>query len=169
MPTCSRSACSAWPVAAAVMFFQLPHGLLAGRSDDVPPGPGRARYVAHTVAMYVFAGDVIVGALLQRGVVPPAAVGWYLVAAFSLGLLGSAAAFLQNGLYALTADIARASPIGLVGFSGYLLMLRAFSRLQDTPNAVVHQPRRETGQHRRRRSLRSSAPSAAGVGLASLA
>jgi putative peptidoglycan lipid II flippase len=61
-------------------------------------------YVAFTMSMYIFAGDVIVGALLQRGEFDAAdtQVVWYTLAAFSLGLLGTTRSrVLQNGLFAL--------------------------------------------------------------------
>lgn len=61
-------------------------------------------YVSITVALYVFAGDVIVGLLLQRGEFTAAdtQLVWYVVAAFALGLLGTTRSrLLQNGLYAL--------------------------------------------------------------------
>ena len=61
-------------------------------------------YVAFTVAMYVFAGDVIVGALLQRGEFDAAdtQLVWYTLGAFALGLLGTTRSrILQNGLFAL--------------------------------------------------------------------
>jgi putative peptidoglycan lipid II flippase len=61
-------------------------------------------YVAITAAVYVFAGDVVVGVLLERGEFEPAdtRMVWFVVAAFSLGLLGTTRSrLLQNGLYAL--------------------------------------------------------------------
>jgi putative peptidoglycan lipid II flippase len=61
-------------------------------------------YVAFTMSMYIFAGDVIVGGLLQRGQFDAAdtQVVWYTLAAFSLGLLGTTRSrVLQNGLFAL--------------------------------------------------------------------
>lgn len=61
-------------------------------------------YVAITVAMYVFAGDVVVGALLQRGefTARDSRLVWFIIAAFALGLLGTTRSrLLQNGLYAL--------------------------------------------------------------------
>lgn len=61
-------------------------------------------YVAPTVAIYVFAGDVVVGALLQRGEfgAEDARLVWFVLAAFALGLLGTTRSrLLQNGLYAL--------------------------------------------------------------------
>jgi putative peptidoglycan lipid II flippase len=61
-------------------------------------------YVAPTVAIYLFAGDVVVGALLQRGEFDAAdsRLVWFVLAAFALGLLGTTRSrLLQNGLYAL--------------------------------------------------------------------
>jgi putative peptidoglycan lipid II flippase len=61
-------------------------------------------YVAFTVAVYVFAGDVIVGALLQRGEfeASDSRLVWFVVGAFALGLIGTTRSrLLQNGLYAL--------------------------------------------------------------------
>jgi putative peptidoglycan lipid II flippase len=63
-----------------------------------------AFYVAFTAAIYIFAGDVVVGALLQRSEFSPAdsRLVWLTVAAFSLGLLGTTRSrLLQNALYAL--------------------------------------------------------------------
>ncbi len=61
-------------------------------------------YVAITAAVYVFAGDIVVGALLQRGQFDrqDTRLVWFTVAAFALGLLGTTRSrLLQNGLYAL--------------------------------------------------------------------
>lgn len=61
-------------------------------------------YVAITAALYLFAGDVVVGALLQRGEFTAAdsRLVWFVIAAFALGLLGTTRSrLLQNGLYAL--------------------------------------------------------------------
>jgi putative peptidoglycan lipid II flippase len=61
-------------------------------------------YVAPTVAVYVLAGDVVVGALLERGEFDPAdtRLVWFVLGAFALGLLGTTRSrLLQNGLYAL--------------------------------------------------------------------
>ncbi|MGQ0432657.1 MAG: murein biosynthesis integral membrane protein MurJ [Microthrixaceae bacterium] len=61
-------------------------------------------YVAITAAVYVFAGDVVVGALLQRGQfeADDTRLVWFVVGAFALGLLGTTRSrLLQNGLYAL--------------------------------------------------------------------
>lgn len=61
-------------------------------------------YVAITASLYLFAGDVIVGALLQRGEFDAAdsRLVWFVLGAFALGLLGTTRSrLLQNGLYAL--------------------------------------------------------------------
>ncbi|MGE3619282.1 MAG: murein biosynthesis integral membrane protein MurJ [Acidimicrobiia bacterium] len=61
-------------------------------------------YVAPTVAIYLVAGDVVVGTLLQRGEFDAAdtRLVWFTLGAFSLGLLGTTRSrLLQNGLYAL--------------------------------------------------------------------
>ena len=86
-------------------------------------------YVALTVALYVFAGDVIVGALLERGEFDAAdtQLVWYVVGAFALGLLGTTRSrLLQNGLYALDrpAIVARIAVlrVALAGLLGALLM-----------------------------------------------
>ena len=86
-------------------------------------------YVALAVALYVFAGDVIIGALLQRGEFDAAdtRLVWYMLAAFSLGLLGTTRSrLLQNGLYALNRPklVARIAVlrVALAGLIGALLM-----------------------------------------------
>jgi len=86
-------------------------------------------YVALAVALYVFAGDVIIGALLERGEFDAAdtRLVWYVLAAFSLGLLGTTRSrLLQNGLYALDRPkiVARISVlrVALAGLIGALLM-----------------------------------------------
>jgi putative peptidoglycan lipid II flippase len=61
-------------------------------------------YVGITAVVYVVAGDVVVGALLQRGEfdAEDTRLVWFVVAAFALGLLGTTRSrLLQNGLYAL--------------------------------------------------------------------
>ena len=61
-------------------------------------------YVALTAAVYIFAGDIVVGALLQRGEFTAAdtRLVWFVVGTFALGLLGTTQSrLLQNGLYAL--------------------------------------------------------------------
>lgn len=61
-------------------------------------------YVAPVAVLYVFVGDVIVGALLERGEFDAAdsRLVWFVIAAFAVGLLGTTRSrLLQNGLYAL--------------------------------------------------------------------
>jgi putative peptidoglycan lipid II flippase len=86
-------------------------------------------YVAITVSLYVFAGDVIVGLLLQRGEFTAAdtQLVWYVVAVFALGLLGTTRSrLLQNGLYALDRPklVARIAVfrVALAGLLGALFM-----------------------------------------------
>ncbi len=86
-------------------------------------------YVAITVAVYVFAGDVVVGALLQRGEFEAAdtRLVWFVVGAFALGLLGTTRSrLLQNGLYALDRSklVTRIAilRVGLAALLGALLM-----------------------------------------------
>lgn len=86
-------------------------------------------YVALTAALYVAAGDVIVGALLQRGEFDAAdtRLVWFVIAAFALGLLGTTRSrLLQNTLYALDRPklVARIAIVRVViaGALGALLM-----------------------------------------------
>jgi putative peptidoglycan lipid II flippase len=86
-------------------------------------------YVAITAALYVFAGDVIVGLLLQRGEFGPqdTRLVWFVLGAFALGLLGTTRSrLLQNGLYALNrpALVARIAiaRVALAALLGGLLM-----------------------------------------------
>jgi putative peptidoglycan lipid II flippase len=61
-------------------------------------------YVAITAALYIFAGDVVAGAVFQRSEFNAAdsRLVWFTVGAFSLGLLGTTRSrLLQNTLYAL--------------------------------------------------------------------
>jgi putative peptidoglycan lipid II flippase len=99
-------------------------------------------YVAFTVSMYVFAGDVIVGALFQRGEfdAQDTRAVWYVVAAFSLGLLGTTRSrLLQNGLYALNRSklVTRIAilRVALAGVFGALLMF-PFDRLAVVGSSV---------------------------------
>jgi len=99
-------------------------------------------YVAFTVSMYVFAGDVIVGALFQRGEfkADDTRAVWYVVAAFSLGLLGTTRSrLLQNGLYALNRSklVTRIAilRVALAGVFGALLMF-PFDRLAVVGSSV---------------------------------
>jgi putative peptidoglycan lipid II flippase len=86
-------------------------------------------YVAITVAVYVFAGDIVVGALLQRGQFEArdTRLVWLVVATFALGLLGTTRSrLLQNGLYALDRPklVARIAVVrvGLAAILGALFM-----------------------------------------------
>lgn len=92
-------------------------------------------YVAITASVYVFAGDIVVGALLQRGQFDrqDTRLVWFVVAAFALGLLGTTRSrLLQNGLYALDRPklVARIAivRVGLAAILGGLLMF-PFDRL----------------------------------------
>jgi putative peptidoglycan lipid II flippase len=92
-------------------------------------------YVAITAAVYVFAGDIVVGVLLQRGQFSPqdTRLVWFVVGAFALGLLGTTRSrLLQNGLYALDRPklVARIAivRVGLAALLGGLLMF-PFDRL----------------------------------------
>ena len=86
-------------------------------------------YVAPVAALYVLAGDVIVGALLERGEFDPAdtRLVWFVIGAFGLGLLGTTRSrLLQNALYALDRPklVARISVlrVALAAALGALLM-----------------------------------------------
>jgi putative peptidoglycan lipid II flippase len=88
-----------------------------------------AFYVAPIVALYLACGDVIVGALLQRGEFSrtDSRLVWYVVGTFSLGLLATTRSrLLQNGLYALDRQklVARISVlrVGLAVLIGALFM-----------------------------------------------
>jgi putative peptidoglycan lipid II flippase len=86
-------------------------------------------YVAPIVVLYLCAGDVIVGALLQRGEFTAAdtRLVWFVIGAFALGLLGTTRSrLLQNTLYALDRPklVARVSVlrVALAAGLGALLM-----------------------------------------------
>jgi putative peptidoglycan lipid II flippase len=120
----------------AVAAAELPELARLGRAgraqirDRMAAGMERITfYVAPTVAVYVLAGDVVVGALLQRGEFDPAdtRLVWFVVGAFALGLLGTTRSrLLQNGLYALdrTRLVARIAVVrvALAAVLGALLM-----------------------------------------------
>jgi putative peptidoglycan lipid II flippase len=120
----------------AVAAAELPELARLGRAgarairDRLDIGMERITfYVSITVALYVFAGDVIVGLLLQRGEFTAAdtQLVWYVVAAFALGLLGTTRSrLLQNGLYALDRPklVARIAVlrVALAAILGALLM-----------------------------------------------
>lgn len=88
-----------------------------------------AFYVAPIAALYIATGDVVVGALLQRGefTATDTRLVWYVIAAFSLGLLATTRSrLLQNGLYALDRQklVARISVlrVALAALIGAILM-----------------------------------------------
>ena len=95
----------------AVAAAELPELARIGRSgrtairERLHEGMERITfYVAITVAVYVAAGDVVVGLLLERGEFTAAdtRLVWFVIAAFALGLLGTTRSrLLQNGLFAL--------------------------------------------------------------------
>jgi putative peptidoglycan lipid II flippase len=92
-------------------------------------------YVAITASVYVFAGDIVVGVLLQRGQfrAEDTRLVWFVVAAFALGLLGTTRSrLLQNGLYAIDRPelVARIAivRVALAALLGGLLMF-PFDRL----------------------------------------
>lgn len=95
----------------SVAAAELPELARLGRTsrrairDRLHAGMDRVTfYVAFTAAMYVFVGDVVVAALLQRGefTAGDSRLVWFVVGAFALGLLGTTRSrLLQNGLYAL--------------------------------------------------------------------
>jgi putative peptidoglycan lipid II flippase len=99
-------------------------------------------YVAITASVYVFAGDVVVGALLQRGqfTAQDTRLVWFVVGAFALGLLGTTRSrLLQNGLYALDRPklVARIAivRVALAALLGGLLMF-PFDRLAVVGSSV---------------------------------
>ena len=100
-------------------------------------------YVAITAAIYVFAGDIVVGALLQRGEFTAAdtRLVWFVIGAFALGLLGTTRSrLLQNGLYALDRPriVARIAVlrVGLAAVLGGLLMF-PLDRLAVVGSSIV--------------------------------
>lgn len=126
----------------AVAAAELPELSRLGRAgkgairDRLHTGMERITfYVAITAAVYVFAGDVVVGVLLQRGEfsVQDTRLVWFVVGAFALGLLGTTRSrLLQNGLYALDRPklVARIAivRVALAALLGGLLMF-PFDRL----------------------------------------
>jgi putative peptidoglycan lipid II flippase len=126
----------------AVAAAELPELSRLGRAgrgairDRLHTGMERITfYVAITAAVYVFAGDVVVGVLLQRGEfsVQDTRLVWFVVAAFAFGLLGTTRSrLLQNGLYALDRPklVARIAivRVALAALLGGLLMF-PFDRL----------------------------------------
>ncbi len=104
-------------------------GVLRSRLDD---GLGRvAFYVVPTAAAYVVLGDLVVATLLQTGRfgADDTRLVWYVLGAFSLGLVATTASrLLQSGLYALgdarsPATIA-ATRVALTAVLGVVLMFQ---------------------------------------------
>ena len=103
----------------------------AGRvaHDHVParPGPGRGR----TATGRRSTSGCCSGCGCSSLVVVPAAIG-YLVLALSLGGAAEASGELVDGATLPIARILAGFALGLIGFSVYLFVLRAFYALQDT-------------------------------------
>lgn len=115
------------------IFFQLPHGLLAV-SLMTTFQPDLARAFVQT-AWSTFHARLLQGLRLLVAVMVPAAVG-YLTLSLLVATLGpDTAAFGPGGRFAEAVPVARAlagfAP-GLLGFSVYLFVLRAFYATQDT-------------------------------------
>ncbi len=102
-------------------------GTSAALAERLPAGLARiAFFVVGTSVAYLVLGDLVVGALLQTGEfrADDARLVWYVLAAFTLGLLATTTSRLvQNALYALgdtkgPAQIAavRVAAAGLLGF-----------------------------------------------------
>ncbi|HEX9765591.1 MAG TPA: murein biosynthesis integral membrane protein MurJ, partial [Nitriliruptorales bacterium] len=101
-------------------------------------------YVAITASVYLFAGDVVVGVLLQRGQFDQqdTRLVWFVVGAFALGLLGTTRSrLLQNGLYALDRPklVARIAVlrVALAALLGALLMF-PLDRLAVVGSSIQH-------------------------------
>lgn len=115
------------------IFFQLPHGLLAvSLMTTFQPDLARA-FVQK--AWTTFHDRLLQGLRLLVAVMVPAAVG-YLTLSLLVATLGpDTAAFGPGGRFAEAVPVARAlagfAP-GLLGFSVYLFVLRAFYATQDT-------------------------------------
>jgi putative peptidoglycan lipid II flippase len=113
----------------AFMFFQLPHGLLAV-SLMTTFQPDLARAAVHR-DWSLFNERLLLGLRLLSLVVVPAAIG-YLVLALSVGGAAEASGELVDGATLPIARILGGFALGLIGFSTYLFVLRAFYALQDT-------------------------------------
>ena len=138
----------------AVAAAELPELSRLGRSGSevmrARLGVGLERitfYVALAAALYLFAGDVIIGALLQRGEFDASdtRLVWYTLAAFSLGLLGTTRSrLLQNGLFALDRPqlVVRIAVLRVVlaGLIGAILMfpLDRFAIIGSSTQRVEH-------------------------------
>jgi putative peptidoglycan lipid II flippase len=114
----------------AVAAAELPELARIGRAGHaairsrIVTGTARVTfYVAPTVALYIAAGDRLVGVLLQRGefAADDTTAIWLVLAAFALGLLATTRSrLLQNGLYALdrTKLVARVAVLRVVLSAG---------------------------------------------------
>jgi putative peptidoglycan lipid II flippase len=111
------------------MFFQLPHGLLAV-SLMTTFQPDLARAAVHR-DWSRFNERLLLGLRLLSVVVVPAAIG-YLVLTLSVGGAAQASGVLSSGATLPVARILGGFALGLIGFSTYLFVLRAFYALQDT-------------------------------------
>jgi putative peptidoglycan lipid II flippase len=111
------------------MFFQLPHGLLAV-SLMTTFQPDLARAAVHR-DWSAFNERLLLGLRLLALVVVPAAIG-YLVLTLSVGGAAQASGELATGAALPVARILGGFALGLIGFSTYLFVLRAFYALQDT-------------------------------------
>jgi putative peptidoglycan lipid II flippase len=118
----------------AFMFFQLPHGLLAV-SLMTTFQPELARAAVHR-DWTAFNQRLLLGLRLLSVVVVPAAIG-YLVLALSLNGAAEANGLLTDGATLPVARILGGFALGLIGFSTYLFVLRAFYALQDTKTPFI--------------------------------
>jgi putative peptidoglycan lipid II flippase len=113
----------------AFMFFQLPHGLLAV-SLMTTFQPDLSRAAVHR-DWSRFNERLLLGLRLLSLVVVPAAVG-YLALTLSVGGAAEANDVMSEGATLPIARILAGFALGLIGFSTYLFVLRAFYALQDT-------------------------------------
>ncbi len=114
-------------------FFQLPHGLLAvSLMTTFQPDLARA-FVQDRWDTYH--SRLLQGLRLLVGVMVPASLGYLVLATLVARLGPDAASFADGGRLAQGLPVARAlagfAP-GLLGFSVYLFVLRAFYAVQDT-------------------------------------
>ncbi|HEU5151147.1 MAG TPA: lipid II flippase MurJ [Iamia sp.] len=115
------------------IFFQLPHGLLAvSLMTTFQPDLARA-FVQK--AWPQFHARLLQGLRLLVAVMVPAAVGYLTLSLLVVALGPDTSAFGAGGRFAEAVPVARAlagfAP-GLLGFSVYLFVLRAFYATQDT-------------------------------------
>jgi putative peptidoglycan lipid II flippase len=113
----------------AFIFFQLPHGLFAVSimTTFLPDLSG----LAAEGDLAGFRERLGLGLRLLTMVVLPAAVGYIVLARPLVATLLERGAF-GGGSAALTADVLAAFAVGLLGFSIYLLVLRAYYAFKDT-------------------------------------